>query len=107
MRSPREVRWSNKEVGRALIGWLREKEPPKRTKKGRQESVGSWKLTVEHFRRRVYPSVEAAGVQEILPGIKCPLKLVVRVSLVTSAKTVATLYSGLMPNHRRLRDNGR
>lgn len=45
--------------------------------------------------------------RKILLGITYPLKLVVKGSLVTSAKTAAVLYWGHMLNHRRLRCNGR
>lgn len=49
------------------------------------------------------PNVKAAEVQKIFPGIKYPLKLAVRVLLVTSGKTAAVLYWGLMPDHRKLK----
>lgn len=66
----REGWWSNREVGRSLMGLLRDQEAIKGTDEDRQESMVSWKLTAEHFRRRVCPSVKAAEVQKMLPGIK-------------------------------------
>lgn len=51
----REGWWSNREVGRSLMGLLRDQESIKGTSEDRQESVVSWKRTVEHFRRRVCP----------------------------------------------------
>ena len=55
MRSSTEGRRSNREVGRALMGLLKEEEPMKGTNKDRQASVVSWNLMVEYFRRRVCP----------------------------------------------------
>lgn len=108
MRLPREGRWSKRELGRALMGLLRDKESMKATNKDRKEIVVLWKPTVEHFRRRVCSKCSGCtGAERFLPGVKYPLKLVVRGSLVTSAKTSVVLYWQLKPNHRRLRCNGR
>lgn len=51
-------------AGRAVMGLLRDKESMKGTNKDRQESVVFWKLTVEHFRRRVCPHCVATEVQK-------------------------------------------
>lgn len=108
VRLPREGRWSKRELGRALMGLLRDKESMKATNKDRKEIVVLWKPTVEHFRRRVCSKCSGCtGPERFLPGVKYPLKLVVRRSLVTSAKTSVVLYRQLKPNHRRLRCNGR
>lgn len=91
-----------------MRGLLRNQQSIKGTNEDRQESTVSWKLTAEHFRRRVcLVSVKAAKVQKILPGIIYPPKLMVRVSLVISAKTAVVLFWGLMPNHRKLKCNER
>lgn len=105
--STRQGWWSHREAGRSLMGLLRDQEAIQGTHEDRQESMVWWKLTAEHFRRRVCPRAKAAEVQEMLPGIIYPPKLVVRASLVTSAKTAAVLCWGLMPIRRELKCNER